>query len=80
METVGSFDAKTHLSALLDRVAQGERITITKRGVPVAMLVPIAVPPKASREEVIRQLKEFGKGRSLGGLTIRQLIEEGRRF
>ena len=36
--TVGSYEAKTHLSALLERVARGETITITKHGVPVATL------------------------------------------
>ena len=80
METVGSFEAKTHFSALLERVAKGETITITKHGVPVAKLVPANAPAKRSREEVLRDLEEFGKGRSLGGLTFQQLIDEGRRF
>jgi prevent-host-death family protein len=80
METVGSFEAKTHFSALLERVAKGETITITKHGVPVAKLVPANAPAKRSREEVLRDLEEFGRGRSLGGLTFRQLIDEGRRF
>jgi prevent-host-death family protein len=38
--TVGAFEAKTHLSSLLDRVEMGEEITITKHGRPVARLVP----------------------------------------
>ena len=80
METVGSFEAKTHLSALLDRVAKGARITITKHGTPVAMLVPSGTPEKHDRGAVIRELEEFGKGRSLKGVTVRELIEEGRRF
>ena len=80
MENVGAFEAKTHLAALLDRVATGERITITRRGAPVAMLVPVAAPVKPKRDDVIQQLIEFGKGRSLRGLTIRELIEQGRRF
>jgi len=42
METIGAFDAKTHLSALLDRVAKGEKLTITRHGIPAAVLVPIA--------------------------------------
>ena len=79
MTSVGSFEAKTHLPQLLERVSRGERITITKHGRPVAMLVP---PPaeKADVEETVRRLLEFGEGRSLGGLTIREMIEEGRRF
>ena len=79
MATVGAFEAKTHLPQLLERVSRGERITITRHGRPVAMLVP---PPaeKADVEETVRRLLEFGKGRSLGGLTIREMAEEGRRF
>jgi prevent-host-death family protein len=42
VNTVGLVYAKTHLSALLKRVAQGEEITITMHGVPVALLVPAA--------------------------------------
>ena len=47
MESVGSFEAKTHLPQLLERVAQGEEFTITKHGKPVARLVP-ASPPRPS--------------------------------
>lgn len=79
MSTVGAFEAKTHLPQLLERVSRGERITITRHGRPVAMLVP---PPteKADVEETVKKLLEFGKGRSLGGLSIREMVEQGRRF
>jgi prevent-host-death family protein len=80
METVGSFEAKTHLSALLDRVAKGARITITKHGVPVAMLVPAGDSARRDRAGVVRQLEQFGQGRTLSGMTIRELITQGRRF
>jgi prevent-host-death family protein len=82
METVvGSFEAKTHLSSLLERVSRGERITITKHGVPIALLVPVDSVPGRDRNAVIDQLKAFGRGRTLPkGVTIRDLIEEGRRF
>ena len=40
MTEVGAFEAKNKLSALLDRVEQGEEITITRHGRPVARLVP----------------------------------------
>jgi prevent-host-death family protein len=81
MPTVGSFEAKTHLPALLERVQKGEHITITKHGVPVAMLVPAVSPPDKGRRQIIAELKEFGRGRSLpDGMTVRDLIEEGRRY
>ena len=80
MHTVDVFEAKTHLAALLDRVAGGEQITITKHGIPVAMLMPPASRSARNREEAIRKLMEFAQGRSLRGLTIRGLVEQGRRF
>ena len=79
MQTVGSYEAKTHLPALLDRVAQGEQITITRHGVPVAMLVPASTPQKKDVREAIQSLIEFRKGQRLDGLSIREMIEEGRR-
>ena len=80
MITVGSYEAKTRLPALLARVARGQRVTITRHGVPVAMLVPADSARRRDLPETIRQLKEFRKGRTLKGLTIRELIEEGRRY
>ncbi|MGZ5950386.1 MAG: type II toxin-antitoxin system Phd/YefM family antitoxin, partial [Isosphaeraceae bacterium] len=54
MESVGSFEAKTHLPQLLERVAQGEEFTITKHGKPVARLVPaITATPKPDVRQVI---------------------------
>ena len=82
METVGSFEAKTHLPQLLERVAKGEEFTITKHGKPVARLVPaVATKLKPDVGRIIKELKEFSKGNTLGNdLTIREMIEEGRRF
>ena len=79
MNTVGAFEAKTHLSQILDRVASGERITIERHGVPVAVLHPAGESQKKPAGETIAELKKFRAGHSLGGLTIRELIEEGRR-
>lgn len=80
MRTVGSYEAKTHLPRLLDEVAGGEKITITKHGVPVAVLVPPPARRRRSVEEVIEELKELREGVSLGeGSTVRDLLEEGRR-
>jgi prevent-host-death family protein len=79
MSTVSSYEAKTKLPELLRRAAAGERITITRRGVPVAELGP---PPRAAKmtpKEAVDALLEFGRGRSLKGLSIKEMIEEGRR-
>ncbi len=82
MESVGAYEAKTNLSHLLDRVACGEEIRITRDGHPIARLVPEAATTTTSDvQPVIDEIKEFRKGRTLGGVaTIRELIEEGRRF
>lgn len=81
--SVGSYEAKTHLPRLLERVARGDRITITKHGVPVAMLVPAPATEKPDVRAAVEAMKRFRdeRGPTLGGgLTIRDMIEEGRRF
>jgi prevent-host-death family protein len=78
--TVGAYEAKTHLPELLRRVEKGERITITKHGHPVAELVPASDERRQRVSEAIAGLKEFSEGRKLDGVTIRELIDEGRRF
>ena len=78
MSSVGAYDAKTRLPQLLDEVTNGEKITITRHGQPVAMLVPMPGGRKGNVAEVIQALKEFRKGQTLGPLPLRQLVEEGR--
>jgi prevent-host-death family protein len=81
--SVGSFEAKTHLPALLERVAKGERITITRHGKPVAQLVPIDPDAKPDVKKVVEEMRTFRdeRGPVLGDdLTIRDLINEGRRY
>lgn len=78
-DTVEVDEAKAHLSRLLEEVAKGRTITITRHGVPVAKLVPVT-EPRMSVAEAIEKLREVRKGSSLGGLTIRELIDEGRRY
>jgi prevent-host-death family protein len=82
--SVGAYEAKTHLPQLLDRVEGGETITITRHGKPVAKLVPAAgETAKPDVRKAIDEMKRFQmeQGPTLGpGLTIRDLIEEGRRF
>lgn len=56
--SIGAFEAKTHLSALLDRVERGEELTITRRGVPVARLVPVRAA-EASAIPLSERLRAF---------------------
>jgi prevent-host-death family protein len=82
--SVGAYEAKTHLAELLDRVEGGETIAITRHGKPIAKLVPgsggVARPDVRKAVEEMKRFREE-RGPILGpGLTIRDLIEEGRRF
>ena len=78
--TVGAYEAKTHLSELLEKVEAGEEITITKHGAPVAKLVPVKreVRPE-ERVAAIDRIQKLATGLSLGGLKVKDLIREGRR-
>jgi prevent-host-death family protein len=79
MQTVGIFEAKTHLSALLEQVERGEEVTITRHGKAVARLVPVGGVSRERLEATVARLKAFRKGRRLRDLSVKALIEEGRR-
>ncbi|MEP7379826.1 MAG: type II toxin-antitoxin system prevent-host-death family antitoxin [Chloroflexota bacterium] len=77
-KSVGAYEAKTHLPRLLEEVAAGAIITITKHGVPVATLSP-AHADKQRAVEAAGKLRAIRERHPLRGLTIRELIDEGRR-
>jgi len=79
MKTVGAYEAKTHLSKLLDQVINGERITITKHGVPVAILQPAGAARKKDPKKIIEEIRMFREKNSLDGLSLHNMINEGRR-
>ncbi len=79
MKTIGVYEAKTHLAELVDQVLTGESILITRHGVPVARLCPAPGMPDKTIEQTIREIREFRKTHSLGGMSVKELIEEGRR-
>ena len=78
MRQIGAYEAKTHLPRLLDEVAAGESITITKHGRPVAMLVP-AGPARKAAVAAAESLLTFRREHRLGEIRIRELIDEGRK-
>lgn len=81
MTSISYYEARTHFSELLDQVATGKTILITRRGRPAAMLAPPPNDAKKDVKQVIAAMKALRSGNTLGeGLTIRGLIEEGRRF
>ncbi len=81
MDTVGAFEAKTHLARLLERVAKGEQITITRRGKAVAMLVPPQVEARNDAAQVGRDMLAYRDRvkRSLKG-SFHELAHEGHRY
>ena len=80
MKTVGAYEAKTHLSRLLEEVEKGETIVITKHGSPVAMLTPAPNVKQIDVAAVIGDLRSLRRELSLDGASVREMIEEGRRF
>jgi prevent-host-death family protein len=78
MIEVGTFEAKTNLSALLERVAAGEEVIITKHGRPVARLVSAEGSDGERVSEAVEKLKTLRKGTVLGGLPWKELRDEGR--
>jgi prevent-host-death family protein len=78
MREIGAYEAKTHLPRLLDEVAAGETITITKHGRPIAILSPVR-EGRASATAAAASLIAYRRQHRLDGLRIRDLIDEGRK-
>jgi prevent-host-death family protein len=77
--TVGAFEAKTHLSVLLDKVESGEEVLITRHGRPIARIVSAETADRSQVDQIIAQLKALRRGTTLGGLSWKALRDEGRR-
>jgi prevent-host-death family protein len=80
MSEIGAYEAKTHLPELLKRVERGERFVITRHGRAVAELRPVGGAPRGHVAAIVRRMKRFQAGHSLGGASSRELIDEGRRY
>jgi prevent-host-death family protein len=76
--TVGTYEAKTHLSELLQKIEAGEEITITKHDAPMAKLVKKEASPD-ERVAAIGRIQKLASGLSLRGLKVKDLTSEGRR-
>lgn len=76
---VPMFEAKNKLSALVAEVERGVEVTITRRGVAVAKIVPIV--PAFDREKARRAaegLRNTSRGATLRGIAIKDLMNKGR--
>lgn len=81
MDTVGAYEAKTHLARLLDRVACGETVTITRRGRPVARLVPVEDDAASRSREAAQRILKRRKHLNRAPLSeLLDTVHEGHRF
>jgi len=78
MTNVEAHEAKDRFAELLKRAANGERIVVTKHGVPMAELIPVGKTNDVGPKEAIAALRDFREGHRLNGVSIRGLIEEER--
>jgi prevent-host-death family protein len=79
MREIGAFEAKSKLSTLLDWVAKGEEILITRRGKAVARLVPATSGFDRDKARLAAEgIRARSIGVTLGGIKIKDLINEGR--
>lgn len=82
MDSIGVYEAKTHLASLLDRVEEGETVTITRHGKPVARLVPISAEADTARERaraLAEEIRSTRKGLRVRVDELEALIARGRR-
>lgn len=84
MKEIGSFEAKTHLSRLLEEVAAGAEYVITRRGAPVAKLIPVRPDESGSSKAAAARIKQLRSSLAARGCVvtreeIRSWITEGRR-
>lgn len=75
---IGSCEAKTRLPELLRQVRQGKSFTITKRGEPIAELVPVGSNATIDAAQAVNDMRQFMRTHRVKGVNIKALIEEGR--
>ncbi|SHK96490.1 type II toxin-antitoxin system Phd/YefM family antitoxin [Alicyclobacillus tolerans] len=79
MKTIGAYEAKTHFAELLEQVSLGETIIVTKRGIPVAKVIPIE-QDKLDYQHILRQFQSLRTNVKSAQTSLKEMIEEGRRY
>jgi prevent-host-death family protein len=81
-QQIGAFEAKTHFSQIIDKVEHGADYVVTKRGKPVAKIIPFEQQPEMTWEEIIAEFKRLRKNYrgKPGSFNIREAIEDGRKY
>ncbi len=76
---IAVFEAKSKLSALLDRACSGEEVVITRHGTPIARLVPMNAPTAPARAHAVRAVRALNKRLNIdAGVPLRKLVDAGR--
>jgi prevent-host-death family protein len=83
MGSIGIYEAKSKLSELVERAEAGQEVTITRRGRPVAKLVPAKAGVEVDRKALMDEIRAFSKTiklrKKLSRRELREAIEWGRR-
>ncbi|MGD0390843.1 MAG: type II toxin-antitoxin system prevent-host-death family antitoxin [Tepidisphaeraceae bacterium] len=79
MRKIGAYELKTHLAEVLDSVEHGQTVVVTRHGKPIARISPDAVDQREQVNQAVKSLLDFPRTPLPKGVTIRKLIEEGRR-
>ena len=79
MRTIGCNELKTHLSEILDAVEHGETVLVTRHGNPIARILPSEAAQREQVSQAVQGLMSFPRTRLPKRVTIRSLIDEGRR-
>ena len=81
MKSIGAFEARTHWYELLKRVSRGDKITITRHGVPIALLLPVSeAAPKLTHQEIVEGMRALRKRVKAGKMSVREMANERRAF
>lgn len=80
MITVGAFEAKTHLSALLDKVEAGEEVLITRHGKPVARLTAQTEAKTRKTDDLLARINEVANRSTLKPYSWKELRDAGRKY
>jgi prevent-host-death family protein len=80
VKEIGIFEAKTNFSQVMEACEKGADYIVTRRGKPVAKIIPFAEEPQMTRREALDKLIEFRKSYrgKPGSFNIKEAINEGR--
>jgi len=79
MRKIGAYELKTHLSEVLDAVEHGQSVVVTRHGRQIARISPESSKQQEHVKQAVASLVNFPRTKLPKGVSIRSLIEGGRR-